>query len=290
MTQQLEAKPVMERAVGDLRGKIQFLKDKAGVTPSLKVILVGSHPPSLLYTRNKKRFCEKVGAACEIISLDEEVYEDTLIDVVNRCNEDSSVHGCFIQFPLPPHLSHVSLGKLICPEKDVDGFHRETMGKIYEGKNQNDALAPCTPKGVMKLLDHYGISVSGKAITIIGRSYLVGRPLAIMMTNLDGTVTLCHSKTPHLKEFTRSADVIVSAVGKPLFLDSSFIGSKKPVIVDVGINVVNDTIYGDVNFNEVFNLCAAITPVPGGVGPLTVLSLVENLVLATTLSSGKGIE
>ena len=207
---------------------------------------------------------------------------------MNRYNEDPQVHGCFIQLPLPPQLSSLPVDRLVVPQKDVDGFHPETMSRIYQGGDESKLLAPCTPKGIIKLLRHYGIPMAGKHVTIIGRSHIVGRPLSLMMANHDATVTLCHSKTSDIRKFTTAADIIVSAVGRPSFLDRSFIGGNRPVVIDVGINVVGGKLQGDVKFTDLQHLCSGITPVPGGVGPMTVLSLAENLVLSAEEQSGHG--
>lgn len=275
----LTARPIVEDAIQSLKQRVQSLK-RAGRTPFLKVILVGEHAPSLLYTQNKKKFCEGVGAKCEIVHLPGDVSQDTLLDAIARCNVNPQVHGCFIQLPLPLHLGHLSVEALVAPKKDVDGFHNETIGRIYQGEDESKLLAPCTPKGIIKLLKYYQIAPEGKHVVIIGRSYIVGRPLSLMMTNHHATVTLCHSRTLNLKKFTTSAEIIVSAVGRPSFLDADFIGSNKPVVVDVGINMLGGKLCGDAKFHEIAELCSGITPVPGGVGKLTVLSLIENLVLA----------
>ena len=288
MAQRLIASPVVEATVGGLRERVAALR-KLSITPSLKVILVGNHAPSLLYTRNKKKFCEKIGAECEIIHLDSQIDCQELISVIERCNRNSKAHGCFVQLPLPPHLGQVPVDQLVFPEKDVDGLHAQTIGKIYRGVDEQSVMAPCTPKGILKLLGHYGIDIAGKNVTIIGRGHVVGRPLALMMTNRDATVSLCHSRSMGIKELTTSSDIIVSAVGCPGFLDRSFIGPGRPVVIDVGINKVDERLCGDVNFDEIQELCSAITPVPGGVGPMTILTLAENLILAAEEQGRHGV-
>ena len=182
--------------------------------------------------------------------------------------------------PSPPHLSHIPVEDLVNFEKDVDGLHRYNMGKLCRKENQQSLLAPCTPKGIIRLLEYYDIPLKGKDVTIIGRGAIVGTPLALMMTSHDATVTLCHSKTKDIKKFTTRSDVIVSAVGRAGFVDESFIGPNRPTVIDVGINFVEGKLCGDVQFDDVWPLCSAITPVPGGVGPMTILSLTHNLVLA----------
>ncbi|MCY4644891.1 MAG: bifunctional 5,10-methylenetetrahydrofolate dehydrogenase/5,10-methenyltetrahydrofolate cyclohydrolase [Bacteriovoracales bacterium] len=279
MTRILAAKPVVEKDTQGLKEKVSGLK-KSGISPRLEVILVGDHPPSLLYTKNKKKFCQTLGIECEIIHLDGDTNEQTLLSTIERGNEGPHVHGQFIQLPLPPHLHRVPIKDLILPEKDVDGLHLQNVGRLCQGEDESRLLTPCTPKGILRLLHYYEIPLSGKDVTIIGRSPLVGTPLSLMMTNHNATVTLCHSKTVNLQKFTRISDIIVSAVGRPHFIDKSFIGSNRPTVIDVGINTIEGRLCGDVSFHEIKGLCSAITPVPGGVGPMTVLSLAQNVVAA----------
>ena len=273
------ARPIVESAVEGLGQRVAALV-RSGTTPALKVILVGNHPPSVIYTQNKQKFCRRVGAECEIIRLDAMASKQELLATVERCNRDPQTHGYFVQLPLPPHLSPVPVEQLVAAHKDVDGFHAENVGKIYRGEDEGTVMAPCTPKGIISLLRHYGIPLEGREVTIIGRSCVVGRPLALMMTGHHATVTLCHSRSPDIRKFTTSSHIIVSAVGRASFLDSSFIGPNRPVVVDVGINVVEGKLCGDAKYGEIMELCSGITPVPGGIGPMTILSLVENLVLA----------
>ena len=279
MTLRLIAKPVVAAALPGLQQRVQSLGSK-GIVPCLKVILLGHHPPSVLYTRNKQRFCERLGAKCEIVELAPHISSQALRSKLQHYNDDSQVHGCLVQLPLPQGLSQIAMDDWVVAHKDVDGFHLASVGGIYRGGDETKLLTPCTPKGIVKLLQHYHIPLAGQHVVIIGRSRVVGRPLALMMTNHDATVTLCHSQTRDIKGLTRSADIIVSAVGKPGFLAPSFIGAKPPVIVDVGINLVQGKLCGDAQFEALESLCQGITPVPGGVGPLTVLSLAENLILA----------
>ena len=285
MAQILSAKPIVKEALKSLKQRVQILK-QGGITPALKVILVGNHPPSLVYTRNKKKFCEEIGAQCEIVQLDARVNEDTLRSTINQCNENTKVHGCLIQFPLPPQLSHVPVEKLVTSQKDVDGFHMKNIEKIYQGHDESKVLAPCTSKGIIKLLKYYNIGIASKHVTIIGRSHIVGRPLSLIMTNHDATVSLCHSKSQDIRKLTTVSDIIVIAVGRPSFLDNSFIGPNRPVVIDVGTNVVERRLCGDAQFDEIQGQCSGITPVPGGVGPLTVLLLAENLILSAERTGG----
>ena len=256
---------------------------------TLSVILVGNNPASLLYIKNKKAFCEEVGAEFELIHLDEDTTEQTFIEQIEKVNTDKSITGLFVQLPVSKHLKHIDISNLVNPEKDVDGFHANSSLDLY--RNTEKSFIPCTPKGILNILNHYEISIPGKNIVIIGRSYIVGKPLSLLLSNRDATVTLCHSKTINLKEITKNADIIISAVGIPKYLDSNYLSKAgNQILIDVGINKdVNNKTCGDIDFENVKNHVAAITPVPGGIGPLTVNSLIENLILATEkISSKKG--
>ena len=284
MADLLLASPVIDVALGELRKSCEALK-KQGISPSMRVILVGDNPASLLYTRNKKKFCEKFGADCDIIKLPLDLKEDQFILEVKKIAEDPSVHGCFVQLPLPKHLQHLDVGSLIPPGKDVDGFHARNINSLFQGDKGAKALLPCTPKGIISLLQHYDIPLSGKNIVVIGRSLIVGRPLALLLNNYDATVTLCHSKTKNLKKLTKAADIIISAVGRPRFLGSEYVRDDQgQVLIDVGINHDHEgKLCGDIDFREVENLVQSLTPVPGGVGPMTILSLAQNLLQAASM-------
>lgn len=284
MTQLLSSTPVVEQSVKDLQDKVSHLKEK-GVTPSMKVILVGDNKASVLYTSNKKKFCSKIGAECEIIKLSKEIKEDEFLAEVKSITDNPLVHGCFVQLPLPSQLQHIDVGSLIPPEKDVDGFNQSNLVSLLKGDCGEEALIPCTPKGIVELLKFYNIEVKGKNVVIIGRSLIVGKPMSLLLTNLNATITLCHSKTDNIEKYTKEADIIVSAVGKPKFLNKEYLSDKKPVIIDVGINHdENGKLCGDVDFDDVFEEVAAISPVPKGVGPMTINSLAENLILAAERS------
>lgn len=283
MTIEMRSGPLVERELSNLKFKCNELKSK-GVTPSMKVILVGQNKASIIYTRNKKKFCEKLGAHCEIIRLDENTAPDDFLRKVSEIGQQADVHGCFIQLPLPKHLSHLDPGSLISPDKDVDGFHEHNIGELYKGFKKG--LTPCTPKGIISLLEFYGHELTGKHVVIIGRSLIVGRPLALLMLNNNATVSVCHSKTVNLRSHTKQADIIVTAIGKPRFLTKDYLSSKKnQILVDVGINHDdNGELCGDMDYDNLLGQCAAITPVPGGVGPLTILSLAQNLLQAAQKS------
>ncbi len=276
----LKASPAVKKQLKNLKSRVNDLKTK-GITPNLKVILVGNNPASIIYTENKKKFCEKIGAECEIIKLSEAISADEFIKKTNEICADKKVHGCLIQLPLPYQLSHLNIGELIPPSKDVDGFHSNNLISLIKNQHSNENLVPCTPKGIITLLEHYELKVQGKNVVIIGRSLIVGKPLAMLLTNKNATVTLCHTATENLEMHTQNADIIVTAMGQAKFLKAKHLSSKKnQIIIDVGMNKWNEEICGDVDFQDVENHVHAITPVPGGVGKMTILSLAQNLLQA----------
>ncbi len=291
VTTLLKSAPIVEQSIAKLQKDIELLKLK-GHTPTMKVILVGDHPPSLIYTRNKKKFCQNIGAVCEIVKLSQDISKKDFIKEVQNIAEDPRVHGCFVQLPLPIHLNEVNVGDLIPEEKDVDGFNQYNITGLFRNVPRDQILLPCTPKGIIKLLDFYDIEIQGKNVAIIGRSLIVGKPTAILFDNLNATVTLCHSHTANLKKITHNSDIIVTAIGKPLFLTKEYINpDRHSVLIDVGINRnAQGKLCGDIHFEEVKDLARAITPVPGGVGPMTILSLAENLVEATQKITGNNHE
>jgi methylenetetrahydrofolate dehydrogenase (NADP+)/methenyltetrahydrofolate cyclohydrolase len=286
MTVLLKAAPIVEKHTKILKQKTTSLSLK-NVVPCLKIVLVGNDPASKIYTRNKKRLSEKINASCEIIVLNEDISESDFVNKLRKLVENVKVHGILVQLPLPKHLKNVDIHKIIPPEKDVDGFHSQNLGRLMEGHFE-DSFVPCTPKGIMTLLDFYGYNVMGEHVVIIGRSLIVGKPLAALMTHHHATVTLCHSRTQNLEYLTKEADIIVTAIGRPKFLTRKHLSlTKIPIIIDVGINSLpNKKLCGDVDFEDIIDwgMATAITPVPGGVGPLTILSLAENLLIAAERS------
>lgn len=282
MSQIIHAQPVKKKITKELKLQCKELAEK-GVIPFLKVVLVGKNPASVIYTNSKKKYCEKIGAKCEIVTLDENISETSFLQKINEINQDSDVDGCIIQLPLPNQLKHLNVGSLVDQKKDVDGFHPENLYAVLSNQLDNDHFVSCTPKGVITLLQENNIEVKGKHAVIIGRSMIVGKPLAMLLTNLDATVTLCHTKTENLKKFTQSADIIVCATGAFKFFDRSYLNSNKnQILVDVGISSdAEGHVCGDVNFDDVVDHVAAITPVPGGVGPMTIVSLAQNLLQAS---------
>lgn len=243
-----------------------------GVTPHLAVVLVGENPASQVYVRNKENGCIKAGIRSTVIRMDEDATQQELEQTVIRLNQDPSVHGILVQLPLPKHLDEASVLRLIDPDKDVDGFHAMNSGRLMNGQ---PGFVPCTPLGVMKLLERYGIDPCGKHAVVIGRSNIVGKPMAMLLLAANATVTVCHSRTQNLKEITRQADILVAAVGRSNFVTADMV---KPgaAVIDVGINRVDGQIVGDVNYDAVSEVARYITPVPGGVGQMTIAMLLAN--------------
>lgn len=247
-----------------------------GLVPHLAVILVGENPASQVYVRNKERGCQQAGIRSTIIRMDESATQAELEAVVCSLNKDESVHGILVQLPLPPHLDESRVLALIDPDKDVDGFHAMNSGKLMNGCPR---FVPCTPLGVMKLLEAYHIPVEGKHAVVIGRSNIVGKPMAMLLLAHNATVTICHSRTENLAQITRQADILVAAVGKPCFVTADMV---KPgaVVIDVGINRVNGQLCGDVDAAHVSEVAGYLTPVPGGVGQMTIAMLLANTLAA----------
>ena len=282
MSQLLHSSSVKKLITKVLKSDCKALKEK-NIFPSMKVVLVGNDPASIIYTSNKKKFVEKIGALCEIVTLDEKVSEQIFLDVINKINNDESIHGCIIQLPLPKHLSHLDAGHFVIKEKDIDGFHPENLYALLSNKVDQFSFISCTPKGILTLMQENQIDIAGKNVVIVGRSMIVGKPLAMLLTNQNATVTLCHSQTKNLKDLTKKSDILISAIGKANFIDESFLSTNKnQVIIDVGMNTDSQgQLCGDVNFANVVDLVMAITPVPGGVGPMTIVSLAQNLLQAS---------
>ena len=243
-----------------------------GVTPHLAVILVGGNAASQVYVRNKENACIHAGIRSTIIRLPEVCTQDELENAVLSLNEDASVHGILVQLPLPKGLDEARVLALIDPDKDVDGFHAMNSGRLMNGQ---PSFVPCTPLGVMKLLEAYQIPTRGKHAVIIGRSNIVGKPMAMLLLAADATVTICHSKTANLAEITRQADILVAAVGKPNFVTGDMI-KQGAAVIDVGINRVDDGLVGDVHAEQAEKVASYLTPVPGGVGQMTIAMLLSN--------------
>ena len=258
------------KIINDIKYEVNKLK----VKPKLVVILVGNDNASQIYVKNKQKRCLEVGIESEVLHFDEKIKQDKLLDIIKQLNEDISVNAILVQMPLPSHINSNLIIETISPLKDVDGFHPYNVGKL--ALNMTPYSVACTPCGILKLLNAYNIEIKGKHVVIIGRSNIVGRPLALLLLNNDATVTVCHSKTESLKQITQTADILISAMGKAHFINSTFI-KENAVIIDVGINRdKNNKLTGDVDFNDVFEKCNFITPVPKGVGPMTIAMLLQN--------------
>ena len=268
-----------------LKGRISNLKNH-GITPGLAAVLVGSNPASEIYVKNKTKKFEALGLKTDLFRLNEDVSEKELLSLIEKLNFDDDIHGILVQLPLPKHIDSEKVLNAIVPTKDVDGFHPENAGLLSIGKPR---FIPCTPKGMMFILKHFNIDLNGKHVVVIGRSNIVGRPISIL-TSLkelgNATVTLCHSGTKDLKYHSKQADVLVVALGSPEFVDASFI-KDGVCILDVGINRIErngkSKIVGDVNQKSVSGKASSLTPVPKGVGPMTIAMLVENTVLSAEL-------
>lgn len=279
MAKIIDGKAVSAEVRAEIKAETEKFISESGITPGLAVIIVGNNPASQVYVRNKKRACGEVGFFSTVIEMPEETTESELLDKIAELNSDEKIHGILVQLPLPKHISEEKVILAIDPKKDVDAFHPYNVGRIVTGDYD---LAPCTPSGVMELLRRYGISVRGKECVIAGRSNIVGKPMALLMLSADATVTVCHSKTANLAEICRRADILITAIGKPKFFGADAV-KDGAVVIDVGINRTEDgKLCGDVDFDAVLGKVSAITPVPGGVGPMTITMLLRN-----TLSAAK---
>jgi methylenetetrahydrofolate dehydrogenase (NADP+)/methenyltetrahydrofolate cyclohydrolase len=275
----LDGKTLAQKIQSQLKERIQTLKPEMGRPPGLAVLMVGDHPASAVYVRNKERSCEKVGIASFGRHFPSQTSQEELKQAIEALNQDSRVDGILVQLPLPDHLDAVALLHTIHPDKDADGLHPTNLGRLVRGEM---GLRSCTPAGVMRLLQEYKIELQGKQAVVLGRSILVGKPLALMLLEENATVTIAHSRTQNLASFTRQADILVAAVGRPEFVTAEMV---KPgaVVVDVGINRVDEAsgssrLVGDVDYEAVAQVAQFITPVPGGVGPMTVAMLLQNTV------------
>ncbi len=282
MAKRIDGKQIAGEIRGELTKKVAAFRAANGFAPGLAVIIVGENPASKVYVRNKQRACEEIGIASTVIELPEDTKEEELLSVVAELNADTSVHGILVQLPLPRHLDAEKVLLSIDPRKDVDAFHPYNVGRIMIGDYD---FLPCTPAGVMELLKRSDISPDGKECVVVGRSNIVGKPQAMLLLHAGGTVTVCHSHTKNLPEVCRRADILVTAIGKPEFFDETYV---KPgaVVIDVGMNrrPADGKLCGDVNFERVEPVASAITPVPGGVGPMTIAMLLCNTLKAAELS------
>lgn len=278
----IDGKEVSTHVKTKVKEEVEILKEK-GIEPALAVIIVGNDPASRVYVNNKKKACEFTGMRSVEYALPEETTQEELLAIIDKLNEDSSINGILCQLPVPKHISEKAVIECISPKKDVDVFSAENVGKMWQGDYD---MASCTPMGVIELLDYYGIDVCGKNCVIIGRSNIVGKPMASLLLERSATVTICHSRTKNLPEITSKADLIVAAVGRAKFVTADMV-KEGAIVVDVGINRNEDgKLCGDVDFENVKEKCEFITPVPGGCGPMTIAVLMKNTLLACKKQNG----
>jgi len=283
MNKILDGKLLRDLIIEQLKEKVKDLKLK----PGLAVMLIGNDPASEVYVKNKILACCKIGFYSEQIFLSVDTSKEQIFSHLERLNKSKKIHGILVQYPLPKNLTHLELeiNQFINPLKDVDCFNPINIGKMFLSKSNEDKIFfPCTPKGIVRLLKHYQVDITGKKTVVVGRSNLVGKPVALMLSNEGATVTVAHSKTQDLFDVTKEADILIVAVGKKNFIKKEGV-KKGAVVIDVGINRDGKKLYGDVDYNDVFDKVAAITPVPGGVGPMTIASLMENVYLAYQLQT-----
>lgn len=277
MAKLIDGKKISAAVRGEIAEETKKFIEEHGFAPGLTVIIVGQDPASQVYVRNKKRACEEVGFASRVIEVPENTTEKELLSVIDGLVKDDMVHGILVQLPLPKHISEDAVLRAIPPHKDVDAFHAENVGKIMIGDFE---FLPCTPAGVMELLKYEGVDPAGKECVVVGRSNIVGKPMAMLLLHSNGTVTICHSRTKNLAEVTRRADILVVAVGRANFITADMV-KEGAVVIDVGMNRnAEGKLCGDVDFAAVESVASMITPVPGGVGPMTITMLLKNTLTA----------
>jgi methylenetetrahydrofolate dehydrogenase (NADP+) / methenyltetrahydrofolate cyclohydrolase len=281
----IDGKAIAEKIRGEIAAQVAEFKEQTNCVPHLAAILVGDDPASAVYVRGKQRACEKAGLKSTLHRLPATTSEEDLLDLVRICNHNSDVHGILVQLPLPQQINPQRVLDTVSPIKDVDAFHPENVGRIVQGRPR---FLPCTPHGVQRLLIESGTMINGAEVIVLGRSEIVGKPMALMLMQkgpaADATVTVCHSRTHNLAEVTRRADILIAAIGSACFVKREMV---KPgaVVIDVGINRVGEKLCGDVDFEGVSQVASAITPVPGGVGPMTIAMLLGNTLTAARLAS-----
>lgn len=272
----LKGKPVAAHTLENVRQAVEQRIQK-GVRPGLAVVLIGDDAASHVYVRNKEATCTACGMYSAGYRLPAETSQEALLQLIAQLNADDNIHGILVQKPLPPHMDEAVVNEAIAPQKDVDGFHPYNQGRLWTG---GEGFIPCTPAGIMQMLDTYRISIAGKHAVVIGRSNIVGKPIAALLLQAHATVTICHSQTAHIAEITRQADIVIAAIGQPQRIDATWI-KEGAVVVDVGINrLPNGKLCGDVAYEDVLPRVQAITPVPGGVGPMTIAMLMQNTCIA----------
>jgi methylenetetrahydrofolate dehydrogenase (NADP+)/methenyltetrahydrofolate cyclohydrolase len=288
----IDGRKISEEIRGELSKEIETLKSGHGITPGLAVVLVGENPASQVYVRMKNKACHKIGIYSEQHTMSADTREEDVLKKIDELNNDDKIHGILVQLPLPSHIDEQKVINSILPEKDVDGFHPVSMGKLLIGL---EGFKPCTPYGVQKMLVHAGIPVSGAHVVVVGRSNIVGKPVANILLqkqeHANATVTVCHSRTKNLAQITSQADILIAAIGRPEMITADMV-KESAVVIDVGVNRVDDPssgkgykIVGDVKFDEVAAKCKAISPVPGGVGPMTITMLLYNTTQAAKIKA-----
>jgi len=283
MSELIDGKKVSEDTRAEIAKGVEELKSSSGITPGLAAVLVGDDPASEIYVRNKRKACEKVGIYSEEHKLPAETTEEQLLELVNKLNNDDKIHGILVQLPLPDHINETNILRNVTPLKDVDGFHPENVGRLVEG---NPRFISCTPYGIIKMLDYYNIEIKGAEAVVVGRSNIVGKPIGMLLLHRHATVTTCHSRTKDLGEVTRRADILVAAIGRANFITADMV-KDGAVVIDVGINRNEEgKLTGDVDFASLSDKVSYITPVPGGVGPMTITMLLWNTLESAKLSAG----
>lgn len=280
MAQIIDGKKISQEIKDELKEKVATLKEQ-GISIAMAVIQVGNDPASTVYVGNKKKACAYIGIESLAYELPEETTEEELLQLIDKLNKDDKVNGILVQLPVPKHIDDNKIIQAISPLKDVDGFHEQNVGALNVGSK---GFVSCTPAGVIQLLKRSGIEIAGKECVVLGRSNIVGKPMAALLLRENGTVTICHSKTKDLREHAKRADILVAAIGQPKFIDDTYI-KEGAVVIDVGIHRdENNKLCGDVDYEKVYPHVSAITPVPGGVGPMTIAMLMNNCVEAATMN------
>jgi len=272
----IDGKKVAKEIRSAIGQEVEQLKTQCGNVPGLATVLVGEDPASAVYVRNKNKICKELGFISLEHTLPEDTQEKDLLALVDELNHNDAVSGILVQLPLPKHIDSIKILEAIDPAKDVDGFHPVSVGRLMMG---TPVLAPCTPSGIIEMLDRYGVEIEGRHAVILGRSNIVGKPVAMLLLHRNATVTLCHSRTRDLPKVTRTADILIAAVGRPNMVTGDMV-KEGAVVIDVGINRVDGKLVGDVAFDEVEPKASLITPVPGGVGPMTIAMLMHNTLKA----------
>jgi methylenetetrahydrofolate dehydrogenase (NADP+) / methenyltetrahydrofolate cyclohydrolase len=272
----IDGKKIAQKIKDNLKNEVKKLRIK----PGLAVVMVGDNPASKIYINSKEKACNEIGFYSEKIILPENTSQKKLNNIIDDLNLNTKIHGILVQFPLPKRLSEDEVIENISPKKDVDCFSPVNIGKLFSAKKITDSMfVPCTPKGIMTLIESTGVNIESKNVVVLGRSNLVGKPLSMLLLNKNATVTICHSRSINLKEITTKADILIGAIGIPKFIIADMI-KKGAIVIDVGINRTENGLVGDVDFENVSKIAGWITPVPGGVGPMTIASLLENTLIA----------